>query len=123
MLSSAQKTGDSPLFLQQMYQNAGAQPGAGAGAGAGQEQSPFYNDQQQSQQNTQCHGDRSCSMIRKFSSKRSEFLRFNLYFCHVYRWIFLFSFRNTKISEFYDMTKSWAARLCRLPKQVIGSAA
>ena len=38
---------------QQMYQNAGAQPGAGAGAGAGQEQDPFYNDQQQSQQNTQ----------------------------------------------------------------------
>ena len=38
---------------QQMYQNAGAQPGAGAGAGAGQEQGPFYNDQQQSQQNTQ----------------------------------------------------------------------
>lgn len=34
---------------QQMYQNAGAQPGAGAG----QEQGPFYNDQQQSQQNTQ----------------------------------------------------------------------
>ena len=38
---------------QQMYQNAGAQSGAGAGAGAGQEQGPFYNDQQQSQQNTQ----------------------------------------------------------------------
>ena len=38
---------------QQMYQNAGAQPGAGAGAGAGQEQGPFYNDHQQSQQNTQ----------------------------------------------------------------------
>ena len=38
---------------QQMYQNAGAQPGAGAGAGDGQEQGPFYNDQQQSQQNTQ----------------------------------------------------------------------
>ena len=38
---------------QQMYQNASAQPGAGAGAGAGQEQGPFYNDQQQSQQNTQ----------------------------------------------------------------------
>ena len=37
---------------QQMYQNAGAQPGAGAGAGAGQEQGPFYNDQQQSQQNS-----------------------------------------------------------------------
>ena len=27
----------------------------------------------------------NCSMIRKYSSKRSEFLRFNLYFCHVYR--------------------------------------
>ena len=32
-------------------------------------------------------------------------------------------FCNTKISEFFDMTKSWAARLCRLPRQVIGSAA
>ena len=32
----------------------------------------------------------NCSMIRKYSSKRSEFLRFNLYFCHVYRWIFFF---------------------------------
>ena len=31
-------------------------------------------------------------------------------------------FCNTKISEFFDMTKSWAARLCRLPKQVTGSA-
>ena len=38
---------------QQMYQNAGAQPGAGAGADAGQEQGPFYNNQQQSQQNAQ----------------------------------------------------------------------
>ncbi len=35
---------------QQMYQNAGAQPGAGAGAG--QQQGPFDNAQQQSQQNT-----------------------------------------------------------------------
>ena len=26
-------------------------------------------------------------------------------------------FCNTKISEFFDMAKSWAARLCRLPKQ------
>ncbi len=34
---------------QQMYQNAGAQPGAGAGAG--QQQGPFDNAQQQSQQN------------------------------------------------------------------------
>ena len=32
-------------------------------------------------------------------------------------------FCNTKISEFFDMTRSWAARLCRLPKQVTGSAA
>ena len=38
---------------QQMYQNAGAQPGAGAGAGAGQEQGPFYDDREQSRQNTQ----------------------------------------------------------------------
>ena len=27
----------------------------------------------------------NCSTTRKYSSKRSEFLRFNLYFCHVYR--------------------------------------
>ncbi len=26
-------------------------------------------------------------------------------------------FCNAKISEFFDMAKSWAARLCRLPKQ------
>ena len=26
-------------------------------------------------------------------------------------------FCNTKISEFFDMAKSWAARLCRLAKQ------
>ena len=26
-------------------------------------------------------------------------------------------FCNTKISEFFDIAKSWAARLCRLPKQ------
>ena len=26
-------------------------------------------------------------------------------------------FCDTKISEFFDMTKSWVARLCRLPKQ------
>ena len=32
-------------------------------------------------------------------------------------------FCNTKISEFFDMAKPWAARLCRLPKQVIGFAA
>ena len=27
----------------------------------------------------------NCSMTQKYSSKRSEFLRFNMYFCHVYR--------------------------------------
>ena len=32
-------------------------------------------------------------------------------------------FCNTKISEFFDMAKPWAARLCHLPKQVTGSAA
>ena len=32
-------------------------------------------------------------------------------------------FCNIKISEFFNMTKFWAARLCRLPKQVTGSAA
>ena len=32
-------------------------------------------------------------------------------------------FCNTKMSKFFDMAKSWAARLCRLTKQVIGSAA
>ena len=34
--------------------------------------------------------------------------------CQVYRWIFLFSFCNTKISEFFDMATPWVARLCRL---------
>ena len=32
-------------------------------------------------------------------------------------------FCNTKTSDFFDMTRSWAARLCRLSKQVTGSAA
>lgn len=27
--------------------------------------------------------EQNCSMTRKYSSKRSEFLRFNMYFCHV----------------------------------------
>ena len=48
----------------------------------------------------------------KYSSKRSEFLRFYCYLCHVYRWIFLFSFCNTKISEFFDMAKFWATFCC-----------
>ncbi len=45
---------------------------------------------------------------QKYSYKRSEFLRFYLYFCHVYRWILLFILCNTKISEFFDIAKSWA---------------
>ena len=56
----------------------------------------------------------NCSMTREYSSKRSVCLRFNLYFCHVYRRILLFSFCSTKISENSDMAKSWAARFCRL---------
>ena len=46
------------------------------------------------------------SMTKKYSSKRSEFLIFNLYFCHIYSRILLFIFCNTKISEFFDMAKS-----------------
>ena len=76
---------------------------------------------------TEDNVESNCSMTRKEISKRSEFLRFNLYFCHVISEFGLFSFRNTKISENSGMTKSWAARLCslaspsnrlcRLPKQ------
>ena len=50
----------------------------------------------------------NCSTPRKYSHKWSEFLRFNLYFCHVYRWILLFILCYTKISDFFDMAKSWA---------------
>ena len=46
------------------------------------------------------------SMTKKYSSKRSEFLRFNLCFCHVILEFCSFSFRNTKISENSDMAKS-----------------
>ena len=48
----------------------------------------------------------------KNSSKRCEFLRFNLYFCHVILEFCLFSFCNTKISENSDMAKSWATFCC-----------
>ena len=47
------------------------------------------------------------SMTRKYTSKRNEFFRFNLYFFHVISEFCLFSFRNTKISEFFDMAKPW----------------
>ena len=49
---------------------------------------------------------------RKNSSKRSEFLRFYLYFCHVILEFCLSSFRNTKVSENSDMAKSWATFCC-----------
>ena len=42
--------------------------------------------------------------LKNWSIRQS--LRFNLYFCHFYRWIFFFCFCNTKISEFFDMTNS-----------------
>ena len=32
---------------------------------------------------TEDNMESNCSRTRKFSSQRSEFLRFNLYFCHV----------------------------------------
>ena len=51
-------------------------------------------------------------MEKKNSSKRCEFLRFNLYFCHVILEFCLFSFCNTKISENSDMAKSWATFCC-----------
>ena len=35
-------------------------------------------------------GVKNCSTTRKYSSQRSEILRFNLYFCHVYCQILLF---------------------------------
>ena len=72
---------------------------------------------------TQCWVDNGWKHGVKFlhdwknSSKRCEFLRFNLYFCHVILEFCLFSFCNTKISEFFDMAKSWAARLCRFARR------
>nr|DAT11607.1 MAG TPA: hypothetical protein [Caudoviricetes sp.] len=35
-------------------------------------------------------------MTRKYSFKRSEFLRFNLFLCHAYRRILLFIFATLK---------------------------
>ena len=52
--------------------------------------------------NTDDNMKSNCSMTRKYSSKRSEFLRFNLYFCHVYRRILLFVFAT--ISEVNSST-------------------
>ena len=49
-----------------------------------------------------------CTITRKYSYQRSEFLRFNLYLRHAILEFCLFSFSNTKISEITDMAKSWA---------------
>ena len=51
---------------------------------------------------------KKCSITRKYSYQRSEFLRFNLYLRHAILEFCLFSFSNTKISENSDMAKSWA---------------
>lgn len=48
----------------------------------------------------------------KYSSKKIEFLRLNLYFCHARSLDSLVYFCNTKISEFVGMAKMWVARLC-----------
>ena len=61
---------------------------------------------------TEDNMESNCSMTRKYSSKRSEFLRFNLYLCHVISEFCLFSFRNTKISENSDMAKSGVTFCC-----------
>ena len=56
-------------------------------------------------------------MIEKIPPKGVSFSNFICTFaapCYDFR---LFSNCNTKISENSDMAKSWAARLCRLPKQ------
>ena len=57
------------------------------------------------------------SMIEKIPPKGVSFSNFICTFaapCYDFR---LFSNCNTKISEKSDTAKSWAARLCRLPKQ------
>ena len=48
----------------------------------------------------------------KYSSKRSEFLGFYCYLCHVISGFCLFLICNTKIGEISDMTKSWATFCC-----------
>ena len=64
----------------------------------------------------------NCSMIENIPPKG---VSFSDLICIFAMSIVEFSclFCNTKISEFFDMAKPWAARLCRLPKQVTGSAA
>lgn len=54
---------------------------------------------------TEDNMESNCSMTRNYSSKRSEFLRINLYLCHVISEFCLFSFRNTKISKNSDMAR------------------
>ena len=54
----------------------------------------------------------------KFSKERYTILNKSLKFAiSIVELSCLCLFCNTKISEFFDMTKSWAARLFRLPKQ------
>ena len=48
----------------------------------------------------------NCSMTRKYSSKKCEFLRFYLYFCHVISEFCLFSFRNMKTGDNSDTAKT-----------------
>ena len=68
----------------------------------------------------------NCSMIENIPPKGVSFSDLICIFAMSYQ-SFACLFCNTKISEFFDMTKSWAARLCslacssnrlcRLPKQ------
>ena len=60
---------------------------------------------------TEDNMESNCSMTRNYSSKRSEFLRINLYLCHVISEFCLF-FCNTRISKNSDMAKSWATFCC-----------
>ena len=53
----------------------------------------------------------------KYSSKRSDSLRFYLYLCHVLLRFILALNCNTKISEKSDMTKSWALGFAACHKQ------
>lgn len=48
----------------------------------------------------------------KYASKRSEFLGFYCYLCHVCYGFLCLWIRNTKISENSDMAKSWATFCC-----------
>ena len=55
-------------------------------------------------------------MIENIPQKGVGFSDFICIFAMPYEVLFDY-FCNTKLSESSDMAKSWAARLCRLPKQ------